>query len=320
MAKVEYQIDGGGWIEGTGVVIPASPDGSNDGEHVVEYRSTDFFGHAETAKSVTVKIDAGSPTTSVSGADNAWHDSDVSLGFSGDDGAGSGVAKVEYRIDGGGWVEGTGVVIPASLDGSNDGEHVLEYRSTDAAGHVETAKSVTVRIDVAAPTTSVSGADTAWHDTDVTLGFSGSDAGSGVAKVEYQIDGGGWVEGTELTVPAPVDGSNDGEHVVEYRSTDVMGHVEATRHHTVRIGHLATRARYIRHKLDFLRVTWPAVPGAASYEVRVNDDLIATTDQLTVLHHNLWATWRHTTVRIEVVALDDLGAEILKRGADRLMP
>ena len=69
MTKTEYRIDGGDWVEGTGVVIPASPDGSNDGEHTIEYRSTNGAGLVETAKSVTVRIDAGAPTTSVSGAD-----------------------------------------------------------------------------------------------------------------------------------------------------------------------------------------------------------------------------------------------------------
>ena len=73
MAKVEYQIDGGGWVEGTGVVIPASPDGSNDGEHVVEYRSTDVSGHVETAKWRRQDRHLA-PTTTVSGADGAWHE------------------------------------------------------------------------------------------------------------------------------------------------------------------------------------------------------------------------------------------------------
>ena len=45
----------------------------------------------------------------------------------------------------------------APLDGSDDGSHVVLYRSTDAAGNVETFKSATVNIDAAPPTTSVSG-------------------------------------------------------------------------------------------------------------------------------------------------------------------
>ena len=37
-----------------------------DGTHVVEYRSTDKAGNAETAKSATVKLDATAPTTAAS--------------------------------------------------------------------------------------------------------------------------------------------------------------------------------------------------------------------------------------------------------------
>ena len=231
---VEYQIDGGAWVTGSSVTIPATPDGSNDGEHTIRYRSTNALGMVETAKSVTVRIDAGAPTTTLSGGDGAWHDSDVTLGFSGSD-AGSGVVKTEYRIDGDAWVEGTSATVPAPADGSNDGTHMVEYRSTDASGHVETAKSATVKIDAGDPTTSASGADDLWHDADVTVTLSGSDAGSGVAKTEYRIDGGAWVEGTLILIAAPADGSNDGAHTVEYRSTDDAGNVETAHSVVVKI-------------------------------------------------------------------------------------
>jgi hypothetical protein len=231
---IEYRLDGGDWVQGTAVLIPAPADGSNDGEHTLEYRSTTALGHVETTGSTTVKIDAGAPTTSVTGADDAWHSSDVTLDFSGSD-AGSGVAKVEYRIDGGDWVEGISATVPTPSNGSNDGTHAVEYRSTDAAGHRETAKSVSVKVDAGTPTTTAAGADAAWHDSDVTVSLTGSDSTSGVAKVEYRMDDGDWVEGTSVGVLAPPDGSNDGEHVVEYRSTDTAGNVEIPQSVTVKI-------------------------------------------------------------------------------------
>lgn len=68
------------------------------------------------------------------------------------------------------------------------------------------------------PHTTVSGADTRWHNAPVTLTFTGT-APDGVASPEYSIDGGQtWVPGDSYPVEAPADGSNDGSHTVAYRS------------------------------------------------------------------------------------------------------
>jgi urease beta subunit len=62
----------------------------------------------------------------------------------------SGVAFTEYRIDGHAWKEGSVVLLrlavhrkPGSL---TRGTHTIQYRSTDAAGNVESIKSCTVKL------------------------------------------------------------------------------------------------------------------------------------------------------------------------------
>ncbi len=232
----QYSTDGGTtWTTGTSLTIPAPADGSNDGVHTILYRSTDAAGNQETAKTATVYIDAAAPTTSVSGLDSAWSNGPVTLTFSGSD-AGSGVASTQYSTDNGAtWTTGTSLTIPAPGDGSNDGQHTVLYRSTDEVGHVETPKSCVVGIDMTAPTTSESGADMNWHSSDVTVSFTGSDAGSGVASTQYSVDGGPWTTGTSVTVPAPADGSNDGVHTVNCRSTDNAGNVGAVQGCVVKI-------------------------------------------------------------------------------------
>jgi hypothetical protein len=173
-----------------------------------------------------------------------------------------------------------------------------------------------VKIDAGAPTTSVSGADDLWHDSDVDLSFSGSDAGSGVATTEYRIDGGAWITGASMTVPAPADGSNDGVHAVEYRSTDAFGHVEAARSLSVRIGHLDTRARYVRHKLSLVRVTWPATAGAVSYDVVVEGAVVATTVGLDYLY--AVPGWlQGVDLTIEVVSRDGGGLQLRIDGREQ---
>jgi hypothetical protein len=233
VASTEYKIGSGDWTSGTSVTIPATAGGSNDGPHVVSYRSTDVAGNVETAKTCTVNIVTSAPTTSVSGADSSWHASDVTLNFSS---AGYGVSGTEYSTDNGfTWTAGTSLIVHATAGGANDGAHTILYRSTNGAGLTETPKTCTVKIDTGAPTTTVSGADTAWHGSDVILSLAGTDAGSGVASTEYKVDGGAWTTGTSVLVPATANGANDGTHTVLYRSTDVFGHVETAKSCTVKI-------------------------------------------------------------------------------------
>ena len=64
-----------------------------------------------------------------------------------------GQAKTEYRLDDGPWVAGAALTVPALTDHSSDGVHRVGYRSTDAAGNTEAAKSLTVQIDTTGPAT-----------------------------------------------------------------------------------------------------------------------------------------------------------------------
>jgi hypothetical protein len=60
-----------------------------------------------------------------------------------DDGAGSGVASLEYQLDDGEWVAYTE---PFTVKVS--GDHILRYRSSDEVGNVETAQSISLRVEV----------------------------------------------------------------------------------------------------------------------------------------------------------------------------
>jgi hypothetical protein len=59
----------------------------------------------------------------------------------------------EFKVGTGAWKTGTAVTIAAPASHANDGAHVVSYRSRDAAGNLEAAKSVTVRIDTTGPVT-----------------------------------------------------------------------------------------------------------------------------------------------------------------------
>ncbi|MNS40059.1 hypothetical protein D3C72_723610 [compost metagenome] len=64
----------------------------------------------------------------------------------------------------------------------------------------------------------------------VTLAFSATDEGAGVERCEYRVNNGDWI-----IAAAPVTLSEEGRFVVEYRSVDKAGNVEASKTIVIRI-------------------------------------------------------------------------------------
>jgi hypothetical protein len=94
--------------------------------------------------------DTTAPTTTVTGADGAWHDHAVAVMFTATDD--TGVAYTEFKVDQGPWTVGSSLTVAAPADHANDGLHTILYRSVDVAGNREAVKVCTVGIDTAAPT------------------------------------------------------------------------------------------------------------------------------------------------------------------------
>lgn len=181
-------------------LTPAAPDGSNDW-----YRS---------------------PVT-VSGSSGSW-----------------GVIQLEVSADGGAtWStlasRSTGAALSALpvsgsvTHGTDTAGATYQIRATDALGRTGTA-TVQFMLDQTAPTTTASPdrapGSAGWYNGDVQVSLSASDALSGVAATEYNLDGAGWSAYT-----APVAISGEGTHTLQYRSRDNAGNQEAAGSLTVRI-------------------------------------------------------------------------------------
>ncbi|MFC7725283.1 ThuA domain-containing protein [Nocardioides sp. GCM10028917] len=208
VASTEYRIAGGAWTPYTGAVQV-----TGEGSRLVEYRSTDEAGNAEAVKSLTVKVDTVAPaaTLSVPSAtgEDGWHTSRPTFTLAGTD-AGSGIAKLEYRLPGEDWQPySIGVPVPG------EGSVLVEYRATDTAGNVEATRSQTVKVDTVDPTVA------ARIDGDrlKTVTLTATDSTSGVASIEYQLDG----DTTWTAYSAALAFDEPGSHVVRYRATDVAG-------------------------------------------------------------------------------------------------
>jgi sugar lactone lactonase YvrE len=141
VASTAYSTDGSTWTTSGNATIGAQ------GATTVSFHSTDVAGNTETTRTATVRIDSTAPTTTVTGVPTGWSKTAVTATLTPDD-ALSRVASTEYSTNGGAaWTTGTSVVIGAQ------GATTLSYRSTDNAGNVETADTVTARIDALGPQT-----------------------------------------------------------------------------------------------------------------------------------------------------------------------
>jgi hypothetical protein len=222
--SVEYELDGGGFQPYTAPVAVTAP-----GEHTVAFRATDTAGNTSEADSVTFTVVEDTPEDTVAPTVNAQvtgqQDADgsyvgsatVTLTATDDD---SGVASVEYDLDGAGFTEYTD---PVEL--TEPGMHMLSYRATDNAGNISETQMVHVVVvaeDTTAPTVTaeVSGeqdADGAYVGS-ATVTLAAQDDQSGVATIEYDLDGAGFTEYTDpVVVTAP------GEHTLSHRATDAAG-------------------------------------------------------------------------------------------------
>ncbi|WP_436500026.1 ThuA domain-containing protein [Actinokineospora sp. HUAS TT18] len=186
------------------------------------------IGPQQTAGSVQVDfdwfrvsgVDSTAPTVTAaatgSAGANGWWTAAPTVTITAQDDS-SGVAATEYRVDNGTW---TSYTAPFTVGG--DGTHVVEYQARDVAGNVSAPGSLTVKVDAAAPTVTVSGlVDGAsyGHSLDRVVGWQAADATSGVGSVSAKLDG------AALTANQTVAMRNLalGTHQVVVTATDAAG-------------------------------------------------------------------------------------------------
>ena len=246
---------------------------TGEGTRLIEYRSTDTAGNVEVIKSLSVKIDTVNPT--VSGTTTGEATKTVTLTASD---ATSTVATIEYQIDG----AATWTTYTTPVTFSDPGTYAVAYRATDVAGNVASGElSVFVPTpDTTAPTTTLTipAANAAgWYTTrpSFTLAATDGAGGSGVASTEYRIDGGAW---TPYTAAVSVTG--EGTRLIEYRSTDTAGNVEANQSLSVKIDTVNPTVSVAVSGTTTKAVTLTATDatsGVASIEYQIGDAATWTT-------------------------------------------
>ncbi|OKI00727.1 hypothetical protein A6A06_17455 [Streptomyces sp. CB02923] len=142
---------------------------------------------------------------------------------------GSGVNTVEYAVGGGAFQPYTAPVLIRQ-----PGTYQVRYRATDKAGNTAAEKTAGFTVvappgDTTPPRTSATTEGQRNSDGEyigrATVTVTATDSGSGVAAVEYSLDGGPF-----LAYTAPVVADRTGRHTVAHRATDRAGNTsEAVR-------------------------------------------------------------------------------------------
>ncbi|MEV0154084.1 family 16 glycoside hydrolase [Micromonospora sp. NPDC050686] len=237
--KVEYSLDGGAWG-----VYSAPVTVNQAGQHTLSYRATDKAGNTSAAQQVSFRVVEPAPTDTtpptVTAAVTGQQDGSgayvgsATVTLSATD-TESGVDRVEYSVDGGGYATYT-----APISVTAPGQHTVSYRATDKAGNTSTPQQVSFRVVEPAPTDTTpptaSATVTGEKDADgnylsrATVTLSATDSGSGVDRIEYSLDGQPYA-----AYSTPVVVNQPGQHTLSYRATDKAGNTSTPQQVSFRV-------------------------------------------------------------------------------------
>ena len=130
------------------------------------------------------------PVIDVTGSGYYWQSGPANLTVDATIDPSLALTSFQYTTDGGStWADVPGSGPSRSLPITAEGTTNIIFRASDSAGDT-TDQPTQVNIDSSTPTIHVSGNDSAWHRTPVTLTFTPTVGLSGVMSVEYKLNSG----------------------------------------------------------------------------------------------------------------------------------
>jgi large repetitive protein len=313
VAKTYYSINGSEYLEGNSFTV------TGEGVIQVSFYSVDNAGNEEAVKTEFVKLDNQAPET-VSDFTDKWNTGDVTVNLTATDNE-SGVATTFYSINGSEFVEGTEITV------NQEGINKVSFYSVDNVGNVEVVKTVDVKVDKTAPTTTSDFTDK-WNKDQVAVKLTATDELSGVANTYYSINGTDYVEGTQFTV------SQEGINKVSFYSVDNAGNIEDVQTVEVKVDKTAPVVSWNladQYALgDSLPLAYKATDehsGIAKETISVNGKVYENTNSVkldkpgtyevvvTVTDHAGWTTTIEKTIEVYIPATLIVNPGVIKANA-----
>jgi len=202
------------------------------GSHSVAVTFIDVFGNtSETTWNFTVNAvaDTIKPTTTMVPV-SAMSTGPVLVQLSAvDDPAGTGVAHIYTKVDGGGQSSSNPPTTSLTVTGA--GAHSVEYWSVDKANQEEVHQWAFFTIDSLAPTTKwLDQRGTIVGTATITLTPTDNTGGTGVAATYSTVDSGTVQSGTTVVIAPPRVGYK--QHTIRWWSVDLAGNIEVQKTYT----------------------------------------------------------------------------------------
>ena len=212
-------VDRGEWRVSGGTIQSGSTTAvTTEGAQTLETRIVDKAGNVSTWRSENIRIDRTKPVNTTPVPTGPWRKTNYTATVSGTDASpGSGVARVEYKIDNGSAVLSPGVSI------TTEGPHKLYTRVVDTAGNESAWREDTIGIDKTVPALTVDCGQVTWRNTPATCTVTAEGGVSGLQTLTVTRGNG---------VAEPIGGSYtveaDGASKLSFRAVDGAGNEKIT--------------------------------------------------------------------------------------------
>lgn len=279
------------------------------GDNQIVVTATDANGNSGTDTiTVTYAVDNTDPTVAITSPSEGFATNAVSVTVNWQGNDNVGVVGYQYRLDAGAW-SAMGGATSHTFSGLSQGGHTVDVKAYDARDNNATA-TVHFTVDLTSPTLSIASPAEGAMVSSTSIGWSGSDALSGIDHYQVRVDGGSWSAPLQTTSYAFTNLA-DGPHQAQIRAFDQAGNyvdrfVNFTLDTTAPV--LAITDMSIGNITNQTNVTvaWgasDAISGLAGYQYRIDG--------------GNWSAWSSTT-SYEFEGLSDGEHNVTIRARDAL--
>ena len=214
-----------------------------------------------------------------------------------------------------------------------DADYTIATRAIDVAGHATAYKTATLKVDTADPVNTTAVPAGTWSNEPLELALTGTDARSGLEKMQWRVDGGTIHDGDTAVV------DEDGVHALETRAVDNAGRTSAWRSDTVRIDATVPVNTTPAPAAGWRKTAYTVVvagedgdgSGVDTIERTIDGGTVSNDENVTISGNGVHvlrtrivdnvghaSAWREDTIRIDGVDPD--GRDRLRRRHRRLEP